>query len=237
MTGGCSHLDSIQFWSCPNHRWLRECLASGDAVGSACHVPVVRAHWLLRRLTQQTRIRPRPRHRTPRHPLRRAWRELELLLRRRHHLRCQPMMCRPRGHRMRRRMSSRKRSASHRPGAASGPTRSFTGARRVIRTEKTVSSHAKLRSTPCPRSTSIRRPPRRPSSFHRGESGLAPGPDPERRSYFTYASFSDPDGNGWLLQEVNERLPGREWDGLTTNFRFGPHQQVVDEARGLTTPN
>ena len=48
--------------------------------------------------------------------------------------------------------------------------------------------------------------------FHRGESGLAPGPDPERRSYFTYASFSDPDGNGWLLQEVKERLPGREWD-------------------------
>ena len=48
--------------------------------------------------------------------------------------------------------------------------------------------------------------------FHRGESGLAPGPDPERRSYLSYASFSDPDGNGWPLQEVRERLPGREWD-------------------------
>jgi catechol 2,3-dioxygenase-like lactoylglutathione lyase family enzyme len=36
-----------------------------------------------------------------------------------------------------------------------------------------------------------------------------PGPDPERRSYRTYASFSDPDGNGWLLQEITERLPGR----------------------------
>ena len=46
--------------------------------------------------------------------------------------------------------------------------------------------------------------------FHRGESGLVPGPDPQRRSYFTYASFSDPDGNGWLLQEVKTRLPGRE---------------------------
>ena len=34
----------------------------------------------------------------------------------------------------------------------------------------------------------------------------------EGRSYFTYASFSDPDGNGWLLQEVTTRLPGREWD-------------------------
>ncbi len=46
--------------------------------------------------------------------------------------------------------------------------------------------------------------------FHRnvGEGPLS-GPDPERRSYFSYATFSDPDGNGWLLQEVTERLPGR----------------------------
>lgn len=35
------------------------------------------------------------------------------------------------------------------------------------------------------------------------------GPDPERRSYQSYASFNDPDGNGWLLQEVTARLPGR----------------------------
>ncbi|MCK1621092.1 VOC family protein [Bradyrhizobium sp. 159] len=35
------------------------------------------------------------------------------------------------------------------------------------------------------------------------------GRDPEGRSYFTLASFSDPDGNGWLLQEVTQRLPGR----------------------------
>ena len=32
------------------------------------------------------------------------------------------------------------------------------------------------------------------------------------RSYFARASFSDPDGNGWELQEITERLPGREWD-------------------------
>jgi catechol 2,3-dioxygenase-like lactoylglutathione lyase family enzyme len=32
------------------------------------------------------------------------------------------------------------------------------------------------------------------------------------RSYFAYASFRDPDGNGWLLQEVTTRLPGREWE-------------------------
>jgi catechol 2,3-dioxygenase-like lactoylglutathione lyase family enzyme len=35
------------------------------------------------------------------------------------------------------------------------------------------------------------------------------GPDPEHRSYRSFASFSDPDGNGWLLQEITVRLPGR----------------------------
>jgi len=48
--------------------------------------------------------------------------------------------------------------------------------------------------------------------FHRDGASLVPGPDPQRRSYLTYASFSDPDGNGWLLQEVNTRLPGRAWE-------------------------
>jgi predicted enzyme related to lactoylglutathione lyase len=38
--------------------------------------------------------------------------------------------------------------------------------------------------------------------FHFGETGQTPGPDPERRDYGTFAAFSDPDGNGWLLQEV-----------------------------------
>jgi catechol 2,3-dioxygenase-like lactoylglutathione lyase family enzyme len=41
------------------------------------------------------------------------------------------------------------------------------------------------------------------------------GPDPERRTYRSYASFSDPDGNGWLFQEITARLPGRV-DGDTT---------------------
>ena len=36
-----------------------------------------------------------------------------------------------------------------------------------------------------------------------------PGRDPEGRTYRSYATLSDPDGNGWLLQEVTERLPGR----------------------------
>jgi catechol 2,3-dioxygenase-like lactoylglutathione lyase family enzyme len=42
------------------------------------------------------------------------------------------------------------------------------------------------------------------------------GPDPDHRSYRSYASFSDPDGNGWLLQEVTERLPGRVAADTTT---------------------
>lgn len=41
------------------------------------------------------------------------------------------------------------------------------------------------------------------------------GPDPERRTYRSFASFSDPDGNGWVLQEVTARLPGRV-EGVTT---------------------
>ena len=48
--------------------------------------------------------------------------------------------------------------------------------------------------------------------FHRGESGFEPGLDPGRTSYNSYATFSDPDGNGFLLQEVTERLPGRLWE-------------------------
>jgi len=44
------------------------------------------------------------------------------------------------------------------------------------------------------------------------DGGPVPGPDPEGRSYQTYASFSDPDGNAWLLQEIKTRLPGRVWE-------------------------
>ncbi|MGA8719326.1 MAG: VOC family protein [Solirubrobacteraceae bacterium] len=41
--------------------------------------------------------------------------------------------------------------------------------------------------------------------------GRVPGRDPQGRSYQSYASFSDPDGNEWLLQEITTRLPGRDW--------------------------
>jgi catechol 2,3-dioxygenase-like lactoylglutathione lyase family enzyme len=47
--------------------------------------------------------------------------------------------------------------------------------------------------------------------------GRVPGPDPEGRSYQTYAAFSDPDGNAWLLQEIKTRLPGREWADPTAS--------------------
>ena len=42
-----------------------------------------------------------------------------------------------------------------------------------------------------------------------GPQGHLSGPDPERRTYFSFAEFSDPDGNGWLLQEITTRFPGR----------------------------
>ena len=45
--------------------------------------------------------------------------------------------------------------------------------------------------------------------FYARPEARASGPDPQRRSYASYASFSDPDGNVWLLQEIKERLPGR----------------------------
>jgi len=45
--------------------------------------------------------------------------------------------------------------------------------------------------------------------FHLGPDGPVDGPDPEHRSYFSRATFSDPDGNVWLLQEITTRLAGR----------------------------
>jgi hypothetical protein len=63
-----------------------------------------------------------------------------------------------------------------------------------------------------------------------------PGPDPERRSYSSYASFSDPDGNSWLLQEIKTRFPGRglSLDGATltellreTETRHGEYEATA----------
>jgi catechol 2,3-dioxygenase-like lactoylglutathione lyase family enzyme len=47
--------------------------------------------------------------------------------------------------------------------------------------------------------------------FHLGD-GPVSGADPDRASYGSYATFRDPDGNSWLLQEVTKRLPGRVWE-------------------------
>jgi predicted enzyme related to lactoylglutathione lyase len=44
---------------------------------------------------------------------------------------------------------------------------------------------------------------------HLNGEGIVTGLQPQRKSYGTYASFSDPDGNGWFLQEITARLPGR----------------------------
>ena len=52
--------------------------------------------------------------------------------------------------------------------------------------------------------------------FHRGPQGRLPGPDPDRPSYGALATFSDPDGNLWLLQEITQRLPGRVSGDQTT---------------------
>ena len=51
---------------------------------------------------------------------------------------------------------------------------------------------------------------------HAGTNGRVPGPHPEHQSYASFASFSDPDGNGWWLQEITARLPGRI--DATTSF-------------------
>lgn len=64
--------------------------------------------------------------------------------------------------------------------------------------------------------------------FHFGPEGPVGGPDPERRSYSSFASFSDPDGNSWLLQEITTRLPGRIDTGVTS---FGSASDLAGALR------
>jgi len=49
------------------------------------------------------------------------------------------------------------------------------------------------------------------------ENPRASGRDPESRSYFSFVSFEDPDGNSWVLQEITTRFPGREWKKEATD--------------------
>jgi catechol 2,3-dioxygenase-like lactoylglutathione lyase family enzyme len=51
---------------------------------------------------------------------------------------------------------------------------------------------------------------------HAGAKDLISGPNPQRKSYASYASFSDPDGNGWVFQEVTARLTGHIEPGDTS---------------------
>jgi len=61
--------------------------------------------------------------------------------------------------------------------------------------------------------------------------GRVPGPDPEHRSYFTFASFADPDGNGWVLQEIKTRLPGRGLSSLDV-ATLSPLLREAEERHG-----
>jgi catechol 2,3-dioxygenase-like lactoylglutathione lyase family enzyme len=60
-----------------------------------------------------------------------------------------------------------------------------------------------------------------------GENPRIRGRDPQGRSYFSFASFEDPDGNGWLLQEIKARLPGREWE--STQADVAPLAELLRE--------
>jgi hypothetical protein len=59
-----------------------------------------------------------------------------------------------------------------------------------------------------------------------GTKGRTPGRDPQGRSYLSFASFSDPDGNSWLLQEITTRLPGRG----VSNLDIASMRELLREA-------
>jgi catechol 2,3-dioxygenase-like lactoylglutathione lyase family enzyme len=65
---------------------------------------------------------------------------------------------------------------------------------------------------------------------HAGAKSLLRGPNPQRKSYASYASFSDPDGNGWVLQEVTARLTGHIEPGDTS---FTPELTNVVRRAGV----
>jgi catechol 2,3-dioxygenase-like lactoylglutathione lyase family enzyme len=64
--------------------------------------------------------------------------------------------------------------------------------------------------------------------FHLAPEGLVNGPDPERGTYRSRALFNDPDGNGWILQEITARLPGRIDSGVTS---FGSATDLASALR------
>jgi catechol 2,3-dioxygenase-like lactoylglutathione lyase family enzyme len=64
--------------------------------------------------------------------------------------------------------------------------------------------------------------------FHLGPDGPISDPDPERRTYRSWLSFNDPDGNNWRFQEITTRLPGRVDPGVTS---FGSVSDLADAMR------
>jgi catechol 2,3-dioxygenase-like lactoylglutathione lyase family enzyme len=64
--------------------------------------------------------------------------------------------------------------------------------------------------------------------FHLGPNGFEGGPDPEHGTYRSLATFNDPDGNSWLLQEITTRLPGRIDSGVTS---FGSTTDLTSALR------
>jgi catechol 2,3-dioxygenase-like lactoylglutathione lyase family enzyme len=64
--------------------------------------------------------------------------------------------------------------------------------------------------------------------FHNSPDGRVSGPDPEHGSYRSYATLRDPDGNGWLFQEITTRLPGRVDSSVTS---FGSARDLADAMR------
>jgi hypothetical protein len=66
---------------------------------------------------------------------------------------------------------------------------------------------------------------------HAASKDIVSGPNPERKSYASYASFSDPDGNAWVFQEVTARLTGYIAPGDTS---FTP--ELTNVVRAATTP-
>ena len=65
----------------------------------------------------------------------------------------------------------------------------------------------------------------------RGAKGRISGPDPQRRSYLSFASFTDPDGNEWLIQEITARLPGRGESSVDV-ATLGPLLREAEERHG-----
>jgi len=65
-----------------------------------------------------------------------------------------------------------------------------------------------------------------------GNNPRAPGRDPQGRSYFSFASFEDPDGNGYLLQEIQTRLPGREWNSKPDVATLGKLLRETEQHHG-----